>query len=673
MNLYFQFIRYKNLTTGEIKKYSYSTLLFCFLLPIFIFPQKNPLEKNIVEGNKLLLENNYNAALSEFEKAFIVDTANAYLNYKLGICYLHHTKNKHLAESYLERSIKSISEDTEDNNPESRTAPPMAIFYYAVSLHLDYRFEESIKYFEQYRTHVPPKFKEEHDVINDNIQCCKNAMSRIENPTNLKIKDLGDSINDVYLQTSPYFESDSKTLYYTLSSPDVKGASNENITTDGKYFSDLFLSKEIGDNIWSKPNTIPGFVNTGVHENSSSLLMDKNLLIFSKGEKGKEDLYTSTWDGIEWMIPTKITGSVNTSYNEKSPFISTDGNTLFFVSNRKGGFGGYDIYRSKKLPNGNWGIPENLGPKVNTRYDEECPFPHFETNELFFSSCGHSTMGNYDIFNINLDSNKNISGDAVALAYPINTTGNDVFYTMTKDNQYAYYSSDHQSSDSYGDYDLYKIYLTSGKDSTKPEKRMVIYTGHILTNQKEEIQSKLSIHVTYKNNKELYGTYHPQRNGNFISALPPGNTFVFSYLFGGKEFLMEELEIPDLTTQFELERKDTIIPVIKVEPVVAKVDSTKNIPIKNAVLNFTVIDLKNFQPEPGAKVVIREDFNDGKVYEFYTNEKGILDSVLLPEGKYYKVTASFREFIGEEEIISTKTDKNKKISKTLYVFNSTET
>lgn len=646
-------------------------LLF-LIVSLYISAQHKPFYSKILEGNKLLLEENYLKAIDEYKKAYKFDSSNCYLNYKLGICYLHHPKEKKIAEMFLLKAIKSISIETEDNNPESRLAPPMALFYYATSLHLDYKFEEAIKNFEDYRKYVPAKFKEETELIDYNIQLCKNAILRLQNPTPSKIMNIGDSINDLFSQNSPAINPKTKQIYFSVSSPEVLGSYGGNLNRKGKHYSDIFFSHQHNDSTWSKALPLRGFVNSKLHENSPAFTNEGNELMFSRGDDELLDLYLSSADSLDWRIATALEPSLNSKYEEKSPFLSKDGGILFFSSNRKGGFGGFDIYRSKKLPNGKWGIPENLGPKINSKYDEDSPFPHLESHEFFFSSKGHSSMGGYDIFNISLDSNLNPSGDPVALAYPINSVGDDMFYSISPDEKFSFFSSDRQTETSQGDFDIYSINLITGKDSTRPEKRMVIYTGHILVTQNEEMHAKISINVTYKKNKELYGSYKPQRNGNFISALKPGNAFVFSYLLGGKEFFMEELEIPDSTTMFEIERKDTIKPVIKQEPVVV-IDNNKEHMKKPVTLSLTVIDLKNFQPEPNARIVLKEDSPNGKEYEFYTDSKGIADSIILPSGNYYKLQASFREFIGEEEIISTKNIKDNALSKILYVFTSTET
>ena len=69
----------------------------------------------------------------------------------------------------------------------------------------------------------------------------------------------------------------------------------------------------------------------------------------------------------------KLPKVINTNNHEIAASISKFGDAVYFASNREGGYGGVDIYVSRKLPNGKWGPAQNLGPTVNTKFDEDFP------------------------------------------------------------------------------------------------------------------------------------------------------------------------------------------------------------------------------------------------------------------------------------------------------------
>ncbi|HRP59549.1 MAG TPA: hypothetical protein PK833_04580, partial [Vicingus sp.] len=64
-----------------------------------------------------------------------------------------------------------------------------------------------------------------------------------------------------------------------------------------------------------------------------------------------------------------------------------------------GGFGEHDIYYTKwDDVKKEWGVAVNVGPTINTKYNEESVVIHPDGKTLYFSSQGHETMGGYDIF-----------------------------------------------------------------------------------------------------------------------------------------------------------------------------------------------------------------------------------------------------------------------------------
>lgn len=99
---------------------------------------------------------------------------------------------------------------------------------------------------------------------------------------------------------------------------------------------------------------------------------DGNTIMFSsarKGSKGK-DIYISTYTGTTWTTPEKLSDAINTGGDECAPFLHPDGRTLYFMSTGHQGFGGYDLFMSRKNVDGNWSKPINLGPSINTSGNE---------------------------------------------------------------------------------------------------------------------------------------------------------------------------------------------------------------------------------------------------------------------------------------------------------------
>ncbi len=86
-----------------------------------------------------------------------------------------------------------------------------------------------------------------------------------------------------------------------------------------------------------------------------------------------------------------------------------------------------DIYVSRLDEKGEWGVASNLGPVINTPYEEHTPFISSNDSILFFSSQGHASIGGLDVFYAELGEDGNWK-EPINLGYPVNTTGDNSFF-----------------------------------------------------------------------------------------------------------------------------------------------------------------------------------------------------------------------------------------------------
>ncbi len=241
------------------------------------------------------------------------------------------------------------------------------------------------------------------------------------------------------------------------------------------------------------------------------------------------EIYVSLYDSTknDWGAATALPEPINSSSSEETfAFVSNDGGVMFFASDRKGGYGGTDIYRSYRLPNGKWGVPQNLGDIINTPYNEDSPIMHPTQNILYFSSAGHNTMGGYDIFFSILNPDSTFA--AVSnIGYPINTPDDDVHFVPTTEKNVAYYSSIVWSgeTDESSGFDIYEVAYE------EPEiEKLVVVEGKIVASADDRI------YITAENNGETVGSYQPNSKTNkFVIILEVGSEYTVRVSAGDEE------------------------------------------------------------------------------------------------------------------------------------------
>ncbi len=107
---------------------------------------------------------------------------------------------------------------------------------------------------------------------------------------------------------------------------------------------------------------------------------------------GEADIYRSQFDGKQWLAGEPVE-NLNLPAGDYGPVISTDGSTLYLYSDRPGGYGGYDLFVSRRTPAG-WSEPENMGPLFNSPAHEYDPAISPDGKRLFFASNRTTTMEN---------------------------------------------------------------------------------------------------------------------------------------------------------------------------------------------------------------------------------------------------------------------------------------
>ncbi|MBN1951747.1 MAG: OmpA family protein [Bacteroidales bacterium] len=393
----------------------------------------------------------YREARESYLKAYGYNQDNPELNYMIGRCYLF-TDNKFESIKYIQRAY----ELKPDVNFDIHLMMGMAY-------HQILEFDMAIEEYNYFMSNLPPKERDDFKTqVDQLIQQCENGKLLAAEPRRVVINNLGKGINSIFDEYGPVISDDGEEMYFTSRRKYSKKSKKSII--DDKFFEDVYHSS-LTDEEWARARRLEKKV-TGKNNTENiaviGLSPDKQKLYLYKGKEKGGDLYISTLKKGEWTKP-KSMRKFNSKYREVSMCISSDESTLYFIStNAKKGYGGSDIYISRKNSKGKWEKPENAGNVLNTFSDELGISLGPNDSVLYFSSTGHNSMGGYDVFQSSL-SDVGLWSKPVNLGYPINTPNDDVFYVELPDKKTAFYSSNRESGQ--GGMDIYKIiYLGAQKD-----------------------------------------------------------------------------------------------------------------------------------------------------------------------------------------------------------------
>ena len=182
-------------------------------------------------------------------------------------------------------------------------------------------------------------------------------------------------------------------IVFTSRRKENKGSA---IEFDGYYSSDIWISS-VQSGQFGVPENAGSMVNTTLDEQCVGLTSDgQQMFVYIDHISEYGDIYYCDWKKGKFYKRIKFEESVNSKDFESSATLSPDGNTLFFA--RKDKKGSKDIYMTRKLPNGKWGLSQKLPETINTEYEEDFPVLSVDGQTLYFSSQGHNSIGGYDLF-----------------------------------------------------------------------------------------------------------------------------------------------------------------------------------------------------------------------------------------------------------------------------------
>lgn len=470
------------------------------------------------------IEKNYTMAYPMLEKIQANHPKELYLKYVLGVSSLYRS-DKH------KQALQLLSEVFEKDKKAADIELDLARAF-----HLNYQFDEAVKHIEHFSSQkkVSADLKKEGQHLKE---YCLNAKEFTAKPTGAKITNISSPVNTENAEYVPVISSDEGVMIYTYRGEGSTGGLQNDVNVPdplGMYYEDVFITyKKNGS--WTKPKSIGSNINTVEHDAAIALSNDgQKLFLYRDDRTNGGGVFVSRLQGTEYSTPEPVAGYINTRHWEGSASMSADEKTIYFSSDRPGGKGGKDIYKATLMSDSTWGNVMNMGPAVNTPYDDDAPFIHPDGQTLIFSSKGHNSMGGYDIFRVDLMGNDTLNLKPINLGYPINTPDDDIYFVLNADGSKGYYSSGKE-----GGAGLQDIYLVEpGLADKKP---VLLLVKGIVTLDDKPVEADIAVQIM-NDGKNYNNLKSSAVDGSYLVNLPVGKDY--NLVFRLKDFPDQKQIVP---------------------------------------------------------------------------------------------------------------------------------
>ena len=419
-------------------KYTYSVILTLFAQIIFAQCLQD------ASGDKRLANDyygygQYTCALREYRYIWSKDKKDEKTNFRIADCILRIDGDRSRAIPYLRVVLKKKRFDDE------------ALFMMGKAYHYAEKFDSAIIFFNKYLETSPGT--DETFATKQFIEYANNAKNLIKFKVNVQFDNLGEDVNSEWNETTPYVGPEEDYVIFTTTR---EGTTGRYPFRDG-FVSDVYVSK-LRRNEFSRSRSMGGLFNSIDLDEVAGGSADGNTFFYTTDADFQIfnlKISQMTERSRSFPRPEYLEDVNGKNSNEICATINNEQNLIIFSSDREGGFGGFDLWMSRQLPNGKWGIPINLGPEINTDLDELYPMFQHDQKSIVFSSNGHYSMGEFDLFKTTFSDELKTWTFPKNLGYPINTPYSDLNIVYTPTGRYAYKSAWRVGS--YGKQDIYRL------------------------------------------------------------------------------------------------------------------------------------------------------------------------------------------------------------------------
>lgn len=418
-----------------------------------------------------------------------------------------------------------------------------AIFFDLGRLQLDHALYAAASENFQHFLDIPGGDRNKHEDAENMLADCQFSLEAIKHPVQFNPVNMGPTVNTAMSEYFPSVTVDGSMLIFTHRLPRNKGLEGED-----NYNEDLYVSYK-AEGEWTKAMNMGSQVNTEYNDGAPTISADGNMLIFvsdKPGGYGSQDLYYTFRIGSGWGVPRNIGPPINTRNWETQPCLSSDGRSLYFI---RGIIAAHvvenmHIYESTLSDSGYWSVPVKLSDTINTKGKEECPFIAPDNQTLYFCSDGHPGFGGTDIFMSRRLPNGSW-GIPVNLGSPINTAKNETGISIDPNGTLAYFSSDRNGG--YGGMDIYSFVLP---DSMRPQQVTYLKGKVYDANTNQPLIAYFTL-IDLATGKIISQSTSMPVDGTFLVCLPVNKNYALNVSRKGYLFYSDNFSLKDVKATYE--------------------------------------------------------------------------------------------------------------------------
>lgn len=391
------------------------------------------LYKMYINAEETFYDERFYDASIMYRSIQLYDSSYADIAYKMEICELLSNTQYTDMSAFEDYGATMIEEDK---------------FYYYWEgriLMKQYKFEEAIASLEKFMKLPAKKSELILEEAERWIEWAIASKKFMDNPKFYEIHLLERGINTHNAELSPVYFADNEELLFL---------SNRNLEKPNEY--QIYHTKHEGSRSWSEPELI---YNVGVftRENSNIEVVAEDGRLFQfRTDKGGDLFYSEPTDSkTGWTTPVEFDSQISSTHLSSHFYINEHEDRIIFakdVGNAKKS--NLDLFQSFKDPTtGEWSKPALFATTINSEFNEDSPFLSPDEKTLYFASDGHETMGGYDIFKSEFDSETLTWSEPENMGFPVNSPDDEIHFKLNSDQMSGYFTSNRLNT--IGDYDIF--------------------------------------------------------------------------------------------------------------------------------------------------------------------------------------------------------------------------